>query len=158
LSDFVDRKPEWETAIGRALLAFGSIEHATIVCLTSIPRDKIQRSTMRFNLAPRIDLLLEILEGHTGEAFTQLSDALKRARQLAETRNLIAHNPLVFEFYEHEDGGYTINDVIASLHKQGKTLSLDELKDFASQSTLLASDLYTKTSNAIAALEPESKA
>lgn len=139
--NIVDLKGEWAVAIGKALVAFGSIEHVTVTCLHQIPRDRLQQSTKSFRLAQRIDLLLEILETYQTPPYLRLSDGLKRAKNLAKTRNLIAHNPLFFEVYERPDGTLFHQEVIAAMHKDRK-ITLEELQDFAEKSETLASKLY----------------
>ena len=153
-----DLKGEWASAIGRALIAFGSIEHVTVTCLRQIPRDRIQRSTSSFNLAPRIDLLLEILEAHPELPCIELSEQLRTAKSMAKTCNLIAHNPLTFEFYERENGDYLFNEVIVSLHKTGTKISLVQVQAFAAQAEQLASEMFGTSGRVFAALRAKASA
>lgn len=152
MAKLVDLRGEWAAAIGRAFVAFGSIEHLTVVCLREIPKDKIQRSTSSFRLTPRIDLVLELLEAHPGGVFEHLSEKLLLAKSMVGTRNLIAHNPLVLDFYQHADGSYSHKETIVSLRKEQHRITLPELQDFASRSEKLASDLHGCTSAVIQAL------
>ena len=141
MAKITDLKGEWASAIGKAFVAFGSIEHVTVVCLKELPKDRIQRTTKSFRLGQRIALLVELLEAHDGALYRELSAKLKRAKELAETRNLIAHNPLVMDFFQRQDGSMFTREVIAHLH-QDKHITLNELEEFASESETLASDLY----------------
>jgi len=141
LAKLVDLNGDWSTAIGRAFVAFGGIEHVTVVCLRQLPRDKLQKSTRAFRLGQRIALLLEILEAYPTPAYQQLASHLERAKALAETRNLIAHNPLVLDIYERPDGTLFHQQVIAAMHKDRK-VTLEELRAFADESEELASALY----------------
>jgi hypothetical protein len=152
LAKLVDPSGEWAATIGRAFVAFGSIEHITVVCLREIPKDKIQRSTSSFRLTPRIDLVLELLEAHPGDVFERLAEKLSLAKSMAGTRNLIAHNPLALDFYEHADGTYSHKESIVSLRKERHRITLPELQDFAAQAEQLASDLYGCTSAVINSL------
>jgi hypothetical protein len=145
LVKIVDTKGQWATAIGQAFVAFGSIEHVTVACLREIPRDRIQKSTKSFRLGQRIDLLVELLEAHDGDEFSDLSKALKQAKALAQTRNLIAHNPLVLEVYEWADGSIFHREVIASLQGEHR-MTLPELQAFANEAETLSSDLFKKAS------------
>jgi hypothetical protein len=145
----VGLRGQWAAAIGKAFVAFGSIEHITIVCLREIPKDRIQKSTSGFMLTPRIDLLLELLEAHQGDAFDQLAGHLKQAKSMVQTRNLIAHNPLVLSFYQDAEGEFTYEESIISLKKEGHKISLPELEAFAQRSEELASDLLASSQSAI---------
>lgn len=138
----VDLKGEWAVAIGRAFVAFGSIEHVTVACLREIPRDRIQRSAKSLRLAARIDLIVELLEAHSGEHFDILAEKLKSAKTLALTRNLIAHNPLVLDIYEQTDGSYLYRERITSLQKE-QSITLVELQGFSFKAEALASELYS---------------
>lgn len=141
VAKIVDLKHEWALAIGRAFVSFGSIEHIVVVGLREVPRDRIHRSIRALGLGQRIALLVEILEGHDGELYAGFAEALKQAKLLAETRNLIAHNPLVLEVYEFKDGEHWMREVIAGLHND-KRLDLKELQKFASDAEALCARLY----------------
>ena len=136
----VDLTGEWAAAIGKAFIAFGSMEWMTVICLRDIPVDRIQRSTKSFSLSQRIDLIQELLEIHEGEVIKLLSEKLSAVKKLAERRNFIAHNPLVLEFYESLDGDISHKQVIMSMHK-GRRMTLPELQAFADEAEKLASDL-----------------
>lgn len=141
MAKITDLNGEWASAIGQAFVAFGSIEHVTIACLKEIPKDRIQRSTKMFKLTQRIDLILELLESHSGEEFTHLIEKLNTAKELARVRNLIAHNPLFFEVYEKADGEIFQREVIVSLQNE-KKITLPELQEFSAKAEALASELY----------------
>lgn len=157
LAKIVDLQGAWAAAIGKAFVAFGSIEHVTTACLREIPRDCIQRSTKFFRLGQRIDLLVELLEVHDGEEFKQLSAALIRVKYLAKTRNLIAHNPLVLEIYEWRDGSLLHQEVIASMSSDAR-ITLKELTSFANDAEALSSSLYTLSSAVFKVLAPKADA
>lgn len=152
MAKIVDIRGEWASAIGRAFVAFGSIEHVTVVCLREIPKDRIQRSTSSFQLKSRIDLILELLEAHPGTVFEQLGEKLALAKSMVGTRNLIAHNPLMLDYYQHPDGSYTHKENIVSLRKEQHRITLPELQQFAAKSEQLASELYGCMSAVINAL------
>lgn len=140
MAKIVDLNGEWAAAIGRAFIAFGGMEWMTVVCLREVPVDRIQRSTKTFSLSQRIELIQELLEVHDGEVFKLLSDRLSAVKALAQKRNFIAHNPLVFDFYRSLDGELSHSQVIASMHK-GHRMTLPELQTFADEAEKLASDL-----------------
>lgn len=140
MTKIVDLKGEWAAAIGKAFVAFGSIEAITVGCLSAIPIDRIQKSTKSFRLNQRIELLQELLEAHSGDAYSLLSKKLAVAKALAHKRNLIAHNPLALEFYQDQQGELSHTEIIASLHTDAR-MTLDELRAFADEAEKLAEDL-----------------
>lgn len=132
----------WAEPVGKSILAFGGIEHVVVVALREIPTDRIQKSAIRMQLAAKVDLLLEILEGYAGAEYIELATALKDVKELAKTRNIIAHNPLVLEFYEIDEGNFLTNEVIAVIHKEGHKLSLTDLNDFVGKAEALLDRLH----------------
>ncbi|MCZ2078447.1 MAG: hypothetical protein LC130_26040 [Bryobacterales bacterium] len=147
----VDLNGQWAAAIGQSFVAFGSIEHLTVICLQEIPKDRIQKSVSSFKLGQRIDLVRELLEAHPGEAFEKLSVKLARAKELLVTRNLIAHNPLVLGIL-HSDGGFTHKEAIVSLRDGTRRIELRELQAFAKECEQLASELHGCVKAAVATL------
>ncbi|MFT3763677.1 MAG: hypothetical protein QM761_13935 [Pseudoxanthomonas sp.] len=137
----VDLNGQWAAAIGQSFVAFGSIEHLTVICLQEIPKDRIQKSVSSFKLGQRIDLVRELLEAHPGEAYENLAMKLARAKELLVTRNLIAHNPLVLGIL-HSDGGFTHREAIVSLRDGKRRIELPELQAFAAECEQLASELH----------------
>lgn len=152
MAKLVDIQGHWAAAIGKAFVAFGSIEHTTVVCLKQIPRDRIQRFSKSLKLSQRIDLLLELLESHDLPECSVLADRLRQAKSLVPTRNLIAHNPLVLEFYEQANGGYAFAEAIAAIHREGHKITLQEAQEFAALSEKLASELIDSSLKAFRAM------
>jgi hypothetical protein len=136
---------EWEALVGRALLRFGDIELVSLKCLALIPADKILISAGRLNFLPRINLLIEILEGRP-ERDANLEAILigfRQARDLAKIRNLIAHNPLLLDIYVNEDESGSIADwSIKSARSESQSLDLEALKEFAAAVEDLSSELW----------------
>ena len=134
----------WEAPIGRVFLAFGSIEHAVHLALRDIPLSRVAKSASRMPLAARIDLLLEILEGHDGAPFDVLSKTLLRVKSLAKLRNIPAHNGLIFSFFESAAGEFGVEQFIASMHNPKHKITLDELINLAKSARDLADALHSE--------------
>lgn len=131
----------WSEPIGRVFLAFGSIEHAVLIGLRDIPKDKFQRTVVRMPLASRIELLIEIIESRSEVPYFVFIDALKKAKELAKLRNILAHNPLVLEVYEAQ-GNFLTTEVIAAMHNEKHRMSFTELNEFVKEAEGLAEQLY----------------
>jgi hypothetical protein len=132
----------WSEPIGRVFLAFGSIEHAVLIGLRDIPKDNLQRTVVRMPLASRIELLMEIIESRSEAAYFVFATALKKAKELAKIRNILAHNPLVLEVYETGDGVFLTTEVIAAMHNDKHRMSFTELGEFVREAEGLAEQLY----------------
>jgi hypothetical protein len=78
-------------------------------------------------------LILEILSTRTDGELSNLRELFLRAKGLNAERNLLAHNPLVFEFYENSDGNHIVMEKIVSLKKRDRKMSLDQVKEFSQQ-------------------------
>lgn len=142
IRDLEGTRNAWATAIGQALVAFGDIEHVTVLCLRELPRDRIQRSVQSFRLGQRIDLLVEILEVNEHPFGKDLSVKLLRAKDLAKLRNIVAHSPLMMEIYQRGDGSIYARDVVSGFPKGGRRLSLKDVQQLAVDAAALASELY----------------
>jgi hypothetical protein len=138
----VDPKHEWAGEIGRIVIAFGSIEHITMLCLKQLPNDPIYPATSHLNLVPRLELLAAVLRGSTDADAEKLRQLLTEAKALAEDRNLVVHNPLVLEVYEDRDGGYEFEHAIQSLRRAERRLALRDLVSIRERAERLATDLY----------------
>jgi hypothetical protein len=126
------------------MLQFGDIEYVSIMCLQGLPQDKIANSASKLPFSRRADLLIEMLEARSTRSahLDALIKGFKRARKLAETRNLIAHNPLLLTLYFEEDMETvaSMEHVIASRASGG--INLEELKEFAAEVDSLASEMW----------------
>jgi hypothetical protein len=158
VSSIVDPKGEWAAAIGAAFVAFGSIEHTTVVCLREIPADSIWRFSKSLNLVPRVDLLLELLEPYRHQECLTLAEKLRRVKELAHTRNLIAHNPLVLQMHEDGQGNRIFGSAITAIRKEGHLISLPEAQEFATTCEELAFELVGVSINAFKAMGRMAKA
>jgi hypothetical protein len=136
---------EWQALVGKAILRFGDIESISLRCLAHIPTDKIAESAARLEFSRRVDILIEIMEGRPAltPTFAALLNGFKRAKVLAKTRNLIAHNPVMLDIYVNPltDDIYT-EHTIASARSTGQTLNLEQLKEFAAEVEDLSSTLW----------------
>jgi hypothetical protein len=132
---------DWALAVGRALIAFGQIEHATHMVIKGICKDPISSATASLGLDKKIEIADAVLSQYADPKYVELRDGLRRAKGLATTRNLIAHNPLAFDFYEYQDGSFLIEQRISSLRSEGKHVTLKQTQDFAQEAEALARQL-----------------
>ncbi|MEW7972759.1 MAG: hypothetical protein AB2821_04660 [Candidatus Thiodiazotropha endolucinida] len=136
---------EWEAFVGKAILRFGDIELISVKCLSVLPEDQISESASRLEFGRRTDLIIELLEARESlsDHLGILLKGLKRAKQLSQIRNLIAHNPVMLDIYTTEDESRIITrHTITSARTGKKSIDLEELKEFASEVEHLASELW----------------
>ena len=95
----------WRPLIGRAILAFGAIEVATVRCLVYLaPRPKLKQ-LVNLKFGRRVDAVLRLLERDRNGTTDVLAALLRSAKVLARTRNLVAHNPLEMTVYQQGETG-----------------------------------------------------
>jgi len=141
---------EWESLVGRALLRFGDIEYVSVRCLDVIPDERVFASTSGLEFSRRVEVLLEILNNRKEltPTLTKLRDGFKRAKELAKTRNLIAHNPLMLNLYvNHETREAAAMYRIDSARSEKHSITLDELKEFAAEVDDLAATIWLEFGN-----------
>ncbi len=86
----------WAPLIGRMFIAFGSIERTTHECIRNWAGEIVHKHFAKTPLSARIDLARDLAEAQdateaTKKAFVR---SLLNAKNLAQNRNLVAHNPL----------------------------------------------------------------
>lgn len=140
MAKLVDLDHKWATLIGRVFIAFGSIERTTHECLNKWLKDPVYPHIKNMRFASRVDLLIDVTEHH---GFQKNHTApfvanLKRAKELAQKRNLIAHNPLMLCLFQGEND---FIEAIASTVKDDVTMEYHELEKLMTESETLASNL-----------------
>jgi hypothetical protein len=145
---FKREKEEWETFIGQSIIAFGEIELVTHRWLAHSPRDAISNAAGRLPFAKRVDLILEILEGRDlDDHALQFVISLKRAKKLAETRNDIAHNPVMLNVFVHEASGDVLLEQSISHVRADRVIDLEQMKEFTEDVKNLASAMWGQIMN-----------
>jgi hypothetical protein len=150
---------EWRCLVGRALLSFGDIEFFTLRCLANIPADTISKTSLALRFEQRVDLLVEIIEGHhaaPGSAANHLANKLKAAKALATVRNVIAHNPLQLKVYAQPTGDEIVDRVISAARSPDKLIDLAGLKEYAAAVEDLVSELYLALGPAVEQIKDRS--
>ena len=135
----------WQAYVGKAIIRFGDIEKISLLCLEHIPQDKIGDSAARLEFSRRADLLIELLEGRRtlNANLKGLVDGLKRAKVLAKTRNLIAHNPVMLDIYLNPaNKNVATEHTIRSARAGAQTLTFEGLKEFADEVDELSSTMW----------------
>jgi len=141
-----DPRKKWAPLVGRFVLAFGDIENVTYLALRQLPKDKIFQTTSTLGFGKRVDLVIELVKDHA-EIGKRLSERfvekLKAAKKLSETRNLIAHSPVVMKVYHHPKEGWTHREIaVANAKNHDREVSLAGLRQGVTQSERLAKSLY----------------
>ena len=139
---------EWESLVGKAMVRFGDIELVVTKCLTIIPRDEMGKTAARLEFGRRSDLLIEILTGKEdrGEHLEQIMVLVKRAKRLADTRNLIAHNPVMLDMYVRSENEQEVDVdsewTIRSARNDDHVITIEELREFVAEVEDVAAELW----------------
>lgn len=135
---------EWYGVVGKAIVGFGELELVTYKCLAHLPSDKIADTSSRLGFALRVDLIVEILEGReaASELTAEFVRLLKRARVLAQTRNDIAHNPVMLNVFENDTSGDLSLQRCIATARGGRIIDLAAAKEFADEVESLAADMW----------------
>ncbi len=134
---------EWRAVVGKAIVSFGELELITQQCLVHLPTDKISETSSKLPFGRRADLVIELLGSWPAknEAVTQFIEMLKRARKLAETRNHIAHNPVMMNlFLDHAKRPFAKRGIVSA--RGERLIDLEELKEFADEVEDLAATMW----------------
>jgi len=141
----------WRSVVGQAIVCFGELELITYKCLAHIPSDQISKTSSRLAFTKRVDLIIEILEGRaapSGPVATFVKQ-LRRAKELAQTRNDIAHNPVMLNmFIQEASGDLALENCIATA-RGGRFIDLAGAKEFADEVENLASEMWLQIAKII---------
>jgi hypothetical protein len=141
-----DLRSEWAPVVGRLILSFGDIENVTYLALLQLPKDKIFATTSSLPFGKRVDLVLDLVDGHpeiAEDLSKRFAEKLRDAKKLSETRNMVAHSPLVMQIFQHPKEGWVHREMaLANAKNKEKALSLDALTQAASEADRLARELY----------------
>ena len=146
--DYFEELEVWKSCIGKAILGFGEIELITLQCLKHFPNDNIYKTASSLSLGRRIELLVEILDGNHISEINNILRMLKRAKELTEFRNLLAHNPLMANVFEHtHTGDVEVKMLISNIRGKNRAVDLADVKELSDEVENLASELWIAFSN-----------
>lgn len=135
---------EWRAVVGKAIVCFGELELITYKCLAHIPSDKIAKTATRLGFAQRVDLITEILEGRSpvSDEVLVFVGMLKKAKTLAQVRNVIAHNPVMLNVFVRETSGDVLLEQSIATVRGNRFIDLVDAKEFADEVEDLASTMW----------------
>ena len=124
---------EWKQKVGQFILTFGDIENFTYLVLFKYLRDDIFKTTATLNFTKRADLVIELINGYDSvepEIKEQFAGHMKAAKRLAETRNTVAHSPMMASFYSFGDEEWTPHQIgLGSVRNRENPITLERLTE-----------------------------
>lgn len=139
--EFADLEKKFAPIIGQAILSFGNIEYFTFQALEYLPNDNIFNSAAILPFTQRVDLIIEILKGRNpAKINSKLIKLLEKSKELAKTRNIIAHNPLIIEIYTSKKGEVSSPKICSYLNKK-RMVTYQDLVDFIDSAEAVALQL-----------------
>ena len=135
---------EWRRVVGKAIVCFGELELITYKCLAHIPSDNKAGTSSLLPFGRRVALIIEILEGRKpwSAEIAAFVEMLKRAKKLAETRNDIAHNPVMLNVFVHKVSGDVLLEHSIATARGGRFIDLSSATEFADEVEDLASAMW----------------
>lgn len=132
----------WAPLIGRMFIAFGSIERTTHQCIHDWAGKTIHKHFARAPLSSRIDLARDLARSQDAKKATQEAFVLSllTAKKLAESRNLVAHNPLCLVVFQDTIDNPLL-EAIAHHTDDSKILSYEALAEIVVRTELCAEEL-----------------
>lgn len=127
-------REEWAVDVGRLLVAFGSIESTTRMCIRKLCTEVVAKHTVKMALGERLRFVSDLVGQHDGDkaAIGSFQAAVQDAQRLSKLRNLVAHNPLCLMVFQAEDGSPTMKQAIAREGRE-EHIDLPALRSAAAQ-------------------------
>jgi hypothetical protein len=135
-----DMHAELSQALGEAMWAFAMVERLTYQYMRKLSSDSLDELMGGQSFAARIRLIRKLVERLNGQEQTKaiVMACLRRADQLADTRNLIAHNPWQI-WIDFDESKY--KSEIKKVTNEEKALDLEQVRAFRDDAGELASML-----------------
>jgi hypothetical protein len=128
---------KWRDLVGGFILAFGEIEFITYRLWNDLFPD--QKPPEKFR--PRTNLILDYLKA-SAEKNETVIQLLTDAVGLAEKRNIVAHNPMQVQVYQHTRTGQIMIDHAITCRKTEEYIEDCDLKEFRANAEDLVWQLY----------------
>jgi len=128
---------KWRDLVGGFILAFGEIEFITYRLWNDLFPD--QKAPDKFR--PRTNLILDHLKV-SPEKNENVIQLLTDAVGLAEKRNIVAHNPMQVQVYQHARTRQIMIDHAISCRKTEEYIEDCDLKEFRANAETLVWKLY----------------
>jgi hypothetical protein len=134
----------WAQQVGRFVIAFGEIEYSVCQTLVHVPEVN-QFPTMKHReFKVRANAAIEHTNARVQDDVPRraLVRGLNEAIKLAESRNLIAHNPVRFAMYtDPDEQRIAFRMEIASLRDEAKLVTLPQMQALAEKAESVAAEL-----------------
>lgn len=125
------------------MISFAHIERNVVDGLITIIKDPMMKHISKLHFKQRLDLFTELLETRAkeNEVDLDLIKKLKRIDQLTQTRNMVAHNPLVLEVSQAQDEP-PLKEYIGHILKDQKRVTFEQLVETVAELEELESSVY----------------
>ena len=132
----------WAPLIGRFILEMGTIENATRQCLKSWTSEATYKHTKSLGLKDRIGFLSDLLNEQSFSAVNKAAflEALERAKELLQTRNVVAHQPLQLMFFR-DDRSPAMKEGLFPKEDETNSIDIEKLKGELAKAQKVASSL-----------------
>lgn len=138
-----DDQIEWETAIGKFMVAFTAVEQVIDIIIMQFGSHRLADAVLDLPFERRCTIAHALAADQSNNAlrWIQIKDEINRATSLAKSRNLVAHNTPSLSIYVSEDGQVQVRRELKNLRK-GKEITLPELGRRTVEAQELAHRLY----------------
>ena len=149
-----DDQLEWESAIGKFMVAFTAIEQVIDLIIMHFSSNRLADAVLDLPFERRCTIAHALAADQSDNAlrWIQIKDEINRATQLAKSRNLVAHNSPSLSIYVSEDGQVQVKRELKNLRK-GKQITLPELD----RRTVEAKELSLRLYNLLTSLKKYQK-
>jgi len=106
---------KWQNAVGRFLISFGRVEWVTYQLLIRLPSERIFDAIKDQKFSHRVNLIKALAKSRIQDEsiLKELESVLGKANELAQYRNLLAHNPIDYSLYENDAGAVDLRHTIS---------------------------------------------
>jgi hypothetical protein len=141
LYEMFSRRPEWESAIGRLMMAGAYLEMNVLTMITlygGAELGKVASGKTHFSR-------LEILEGLSADAERSVRHSVRKLvdslRAFTRQRNHVAHNPLIYALDSRSDESHRFGAIVDRADPK-RRIGLEEIAELAERGEKLSNGFY----------------
>lgn len=131
-------QPEWESAIGRLMLASAHLEMSVLQAIANYGGDELARTSFKKPHSARLTVLESLAGDRDEKTQVAIHGIVEMLRQFNKERNHVAHNPLMYALDGNSTDEHAYGSIV-SIRDTYYRIGLSEVVELAERARGLSS-------------------
>lgn len=132
------RLPEWESAIGRLMMASAKLEMNVLMAISNYGGLDLARRVFKSGHAARLKVLQDLASDRDERTRVSVGSIIELLREFNKQRNQVAHNPLMYALDKDSTDSHMYG-AIFDMADPERSIGLDEITALAERGEDLSS-------------------